>query len=97
MKIWYDEQGKAVTRPLSLIIDGKTYVPPTDDQLFMLGYTYKDTSRELSYEDTVAALIRKKYSINDELAILRQKEVKPEEFEEYNLYCEECKSKAKIK
>lgn len=48
-----------------------------------------------TYEQKVAKLIRKKYSINDEFAILRQRDTKPEEFAEYNAYCEECKTKVK--
>ena len=48
-----------------------------------------------SYEERVEQLIREKYSINQELAILRQRETKPEEFEEYFAFCEKCKAKAK--
>ena len=47
------------------------------------------------YENKVVALIRKKYNINQELAILRQREVKPQEFAEYNEYVENCKAKVK--
>ena len=43
------------------------------------------------YEQEVIRLIRKKYTINQELAILRQRDAKPTEFEEYNTYVEECK------
>lgn len=43
------------------------------------------------YEQEVIRLIRKKYTINQELAILRQRDTKPTEFEEYNTYVEECK------
>ena len=43
------------------------------------------------YEQEVIRLIRKKYTINQELAILRQRESKPTEFEEYNTYVEESK------
>ena len=48
-----------------------------------------------TYEECVEQLIREKYSINQELAIQRQRDTKPSEFEEYFAYCEECKSKAK--
>lgn len=43
------------------------------------------------YGDKVNKLIRKKYTISAELAILRQRDSKPEEFEVYNAYVEECK------
>ena len=49
-----------------------------------------------TYEELVEQLIREKYSVNQELAIQRQRETKPGEFEEYFAYCEECKSIAKI-
>ena len=47
------------------------------------------------YENKVVALIRQKYNVNQELAILRQREVKPQEFAEYNEYVEQCKAEAK--
>ena len=49
------------------------------------------------YEDEVNRLIRLKYSLNDELAILRQRDTKPDEFKAYNDYVEECKATAKEK
>lgn len=51
----------------------------------------------IPYELQVEALIRKRYTVSDELAILRQRDTKPEEFKEYNAFCEECKSQAKPK
>lgn len=52
-------------------------------------------SKERAYENRVSALIRLKYSLNSELAILRQRDTKPEEYAEYNAYAEQCKVKAK--
>lgn len=49
------------------------------------------------YENKIVALIRKKYNINQELAILRQRDTKPEEFAEYNDYVEQCKKQVKNK
>lgn len=51
--------------------------------------------RARTYEQKVSCLIREKYSQDAEFAILRQRDTKPEEFEEYNNYCEECKNKVK--
>lgn len=48
-----------------------------------------------TYEQKVTYLIREKYSQDAEFAILRQRDTKPEEFEVYNNYCEECKNKVK--
>ena len=50
---------------------------------------------EKTYEQLVSEYIRRKYSIDDELAILRQKDEKPEEYAAYYAYAEECKEKAK--
>jgi DNA repair ATPase RecN len=50
---------------------------------------------ERDYMDYVDRLIRRRYSVSAELAILRQKDTKPEEFAEYNAYAESCKAEAK--
>jgi len=50
---------------------------------------------ESDYIDYVDRLIRRKYSVSAELAILRQRDSKPEEFAAYNAYAEECKAMAK--
>ena len=47
------------------------------------------------YENLIVQKIRAKYSINEELAILRQRDEKPEEFAEYYAYVEKCKAEAK--
>ena len=47
------------------------------------------------YGELVESLIRRKYSLSAELAILRQRDSKPEEFSEYNAYAEQCKAEAK--
>lgn len=48
------------------------------------------------YESEVVKKIRAKYSVSQELAILRQRDSKPAEFAEYNSYVEQCKSEVKI-
>lgn len=55
----------------------------------------KNISKEKLYANLVSKLIRERYSVDDEMAILRQKETKPEEWKEYNSYCEDCKAKAR--
>ena len=54
-----------------------------------------ERAKEQEYENKIVALIRKKYNVNQELAILRQRETKPLEFAEYNEYVEQCKAKVK--
>jgi len=50
---------------------------------------------EKTYEEQVVAKIRERYSINDELALLRQKDTKTSEFQAYYQYVKECKSNIK--
>lgn len=47
------------------------------------------------YPELVSEKIRKRYTINAEIAILRQRDEKPEEFAEYNAYAEACKKEAR--
>lgn len=49
----------------------------------------------ISYGELVSLFIRERYSLNEELAISRQRDTKPEEFNEYYTYCEECKARAR--
>lgn len=52
-------------------------------------------SFDVLYESMIIRKIRTKYSVNQELAILRQRDTKPEEFAEYNAYVEKCKKEIK--
>ena len=47
------------------------------------------------YGKLVAQKIRAKYSSSQELALLRQKDEKPDDFQEYFDFCEQCKMEAK--
>ncbi len=49
------------------------------------------------YEDRVVDRIREKYSINDELAILRQRDTKRDEFVEYHAFVEQIKEEERQK
>ena len=51
----------------------------------------------IPYEQRVVARIREVYSVDDELAILRQRDSKPEEFEQYNKFVETIKTEEKWK
>ena len=55
----------------------------------------RDYWQNISYGDAVDAEIRRRYSVSEEFAILRQKDEKPEEYAEYYAYCEECKTYVK--
>ena len=45
----------------------------------------------LPYQERVVSRIRAVYSVDDELAILRQRETKPDEFSRYNAFVEGIK------
>lgn len=51
---------------------------------------------EQQYKHRIVELIRLKYDQMDENALLRQQKTKPEEFQAYFNYCEECKKQAKL-
>lgn len=55
----------------------------------------KNISKDRLYPNLVSRLIRERYSVDDEMAILRQRDTKPDEYEAYNAFCEECKAKAR--
>lgn len=47
------------------------------------------------YKESIISAIREKYSVDDEIAILRQRDTKPEEFEEYFKFVEDVKENLK--
>jgi hypothetical protein len=82
-----------------LKLDGKQIINPTHEQLLADGWeVYEPPTAEPytpTYEEIVENLIRDRYSVSDELAILRQRDSKVDEFQAYYEFCEECKAKAK--
>jgi hypothetical protein len=71
-----------------LIADGwQPYTPPTPSQ--------PEIAPEQMYKDRVIELVREEYSIDDELAILRQRDSKVDEFNSYNTFVEKCKQQAR--
>lgn len=49
------------------------------------------SSLEDLYKLRIVDLIRQRYSMDDELAIQRQRDIKVKEFDEYNQFAESCK------
>jgi hypothetical protein len=84
-----------------LIADGKQIFNPSEEMLLAAGweeYTPETVAGDEyvpTYEEKVVSLIREKYTIDDEFAILRQRDTKKAEFEEYFEFCEQCKLIAK--
>ena len=52
--------------------------------------------KQAQYERRVDELIRSKYTLSQELSIIRQQATKSEEYQAYFDYCEECKAKARV-
>lgn len=68
--------------------------PAIEGTQTVVGYNYEEIDIEADHasrESFIAGLIHTRYSVDAEISILRQKESKPQEFEAYNTYAEECK------
>ena len=94
--------GKTIVKSRNTIVvlkGDKQIINPTEEQILADGWQeYVPTPVEPykpTYEERVEELIRERFSINQELAIQRQRDTKPSEFDEYFAYCEECKRIAK--
>jgi hypothetical protein len=72
-------------------INGKVY-PHTRDMTPEEEQEFNTSVEILPYEQRVVNRIREVYSVDDELAILRQRDTKPEEFEQYNAFVEKIKA-----
>lgn len=100
-----DGQKIRFTNPL--VIGDSVVYNPTPDMLQANGWVLEEeedcieedlgqtTSYLPTYEEKVNMLIREKYSIEDELARIRQRDTDPEGYNKYFEYCEECKRLAK--
>ncbi len=53
--------------------------------------SYFFDNRQISSDDIIDSLIRQKYGISEEFAIIRQRDTNASEFSEYFNYCENCK------
>lgn len=99
MRYYKEINGKRVFFNGILQVGDKQIINPTREQIVADGWqeyvTPVSEPYTPTYEERVEQLIRERYSISDELAILRQRDTKQDEFDEYFAFCEECKSKAK--
>ena len=70
------------------------FVEMTTEEVFE--YEKNRIKEVISYEERVVSRIRAIYSIDDELAILRQRDTKPDEFAEYNRIVEAIKEEERM-
>ena len=66
-----------------------------DDAYVVVTYNETMTLTKPTYASVVSLLIRERYSVDDELALHRQKDTKVDEFAEYNAFCEAAKEEAR--
>ena len=99
MKQYIKNNKIKLQQEIIVVVNGKQIINPTVDMILADGwqeFVVPEVEPYVpTYEECVEQLIRKKYSINQELAIQRQRDTKPSEFEEYFAFCEECKTMAK--
>ena len=65
--------------------EGEPEILPTGDA------HYTELEGEVTRDNLINALIREQYSLSNELAVLRQRDTKPEDFKAYNDIAEACK------
>ena len=67
----------------------------TEDDRVVVTYNETGMRGRPDYAAVASRLIRTKDSLDAELAIQRQREVKPDDFAEYNYFCEAAKAEAR--
>lgn len=72
-------------------IAAMTYAPEEYEEVDEMPVTID----EAAYKAAVERLIRERYTVADELGILRQRDTKPEEYAEYYAFAEQCKAQAR--
>lgn len=75
----------------AIAIAAMTYAPEDYEEVDEMPATFDETA----YKAAVERLIRERYTVADELGILRQRDTKPEEYAEYYAFAEQCKAQAR--
>lgn len=87
-------QGNYLDKPLMDEYGNYNY-KYVDGEVIEIDEEEKPKYQPYTYAQLVEQKIRARYTVSDELAILRQRDVKVDEFDEYNAFCEECKQEAR--
>lgn len=99
MKQYIKDNKVKLQQDIIVVVGNRQIINPTEEQILAVGWQeYVPAPVEPyvpAYEERVEQLIRERYSLNQELAIQRQRDTKVDEFNAYYEYCEECKTKAK--
>lgn len=85
-------------KKIVIVVNGRRIFNPSVEQILADGWVkYEpqipevEVDKEEQYKQRIIDLIREKYTIDDELSIQRQRDVKIDEFNEYNSYVENIK------
>lgn len=70
-------------------------LPGDTPEMFEESDTVPEAVDVNAYNEQVDSMIRERYSLSEELAVLRQRESKPDEFDEYFRFAEDCKARAR--
>ena len=99
MKRYIKDNKVKFRNEIIIIKNGVQVINPTEEIILSDGWQEFVTPESKpclpTYEERVEQLIRERYSLNEELAIQRQRDTKVDEFNAYYEYCEECKRIAK--
>ena len=83
------------------IFDGTKYRDMTEEEIAEMQVQQAEAEKQywssVDYGEAINSEIRKQYTESEEFAILRQKDLKPEEYATYYAYCEKCKLYVKAK
>ena len=85
---WNDKYVRLIINPVPTKMKDNNGSTQTDDMWIA------DTllvEKPYNRNSVIEALIRTKYSVSDELGILRQRDTKPNQFQDYNEFVENCK------
>lgn len=92
----YSDAGRLVHRVgTDSYFTRSTTLPGDIPELFEEVDERPHTIDEAAYKAKVRELIAERYDIGDEIAIQRQRDSKPDEFDAYNEYAEDCKRRAR--
>ena len=75
------------------------YLELTQEETVRMQFEQKEAEKEyfqsMSYGELVNMFGRERYTLSEELAVIRQQKEKPKEYKIYYDYFEECKERAK--
>lgn len=75
------------------------YIEMTQEEITEMEFQQQEAEKEyyqsMSYGELVNMFGRERYTLSEELAVIRQQKEKPEEYKIYYDYFEECKLRAK--